>query len=169
MVLQLYDGHTREVSAGDPSQFRRVYFKQQVFGVPDVGNQLQRNERPDGYRGDREMTIGMLQAQIDTLERQRAEETRTLRQSLLADLDFALTGEDPTELPGRTAASGTNSRRRNQRQSPCNIRVGAFRVDAAGADPERGHVSLKLGLVSTRTRVTREVCRCTTLTWRLLP
>jgi lipopolysaccharide export system permease protein len=101
MVLQLYDGHTREVSAGDPSQFRRVYFKQQVFGVPGVGNQLQRNDRPDGYRGDREMTIGMLQAQIDTLERQRAEETRTLRQSLLTDLDFALTGKDPTDLPGR--------------------------------------------------------------------
>lgn len=100
MILQLYDGHTREVSSGDPATFRRVYFKQQVFGVPDVGNQLQRNDRPDGYRGDREMTIGMLQAQIDTLARQRREELRTLRQSVLADLDFALTGKDEADQPG---------------------------------------------------------------------
>ena len=67
MILQLYDGHTREVSSAEPATFRRVYFQRQVFGVPDVGNQLQRNDRPDGYRGDREMTLGMLQAQIDTL------------------------------------------------------------------------------------------------------
>lgn len=107
MILQLYDGHTREVSSGEPGTFRRVYFKQQVFGVPDVGNQLQRNDRPDGYRGDREMTIGMLQAQIDTLSRQRVEETKTLRQSALQDLEFALTGKDPqTDVPGPGLAEG---------------------------------------------------------------
>lgn len=100
MILQLYDGHTREVNAGEPDNFRRVYFDRQVFGVPGVGNQLQRNDRPDGYRGDREMTIGMLQAQIDTLSRQRAEEAKTLRQSALADLDFALTGKEEADLPG---------------------------------------------------------------------
>jgi lipopolysaccharide export system permease protein len=100
MILQLYDGHTREVNAGEPDNFRRVYFARQVFGVPGVGNQLQRNDRPDGYRGDREMTIGMLQAQIDTLSRQRAEEAKTLRQSALADLDFALTGKEEADGPG---------------------------------------------------------------------
>ena len=100
MILQLYDGHTREVSAGEPGTFRRVYFDRQVFGVPDVGNQLQRNDRPDGYRGDREMTLGMLRAQIDTLSRQRREETKTLRDNALADLDFALTGKEEADLPG---------------------------------------------------------------------
>jgi lipopolysaccharide export system permease protein len=103
MILQLYDGHTREMSTGEPGTFRRVYFQKQVFGVPDVGNQLQRNDRPDGYRGDREMTIGMLQAQIDTLSRQRAEEQKTLRQNALDDLEFALTGKDPqTDVPGES-------------------------------------------------------------------
>jgi lipopolysaccharide export system permease protein len=107
MILQLYDGHTREVSSGEPGTFRRVYFQKQVFGVPDVGNQLQRNDRPDGYRGDREMTIGMLQAQIDTLSRQRAEETKTLRQGALEDLEFALTGKDPQrDVPGPAGAVG---------------------------------------------------------------
>src|SRR5688500_4822842 len=97
MILQLYDGHTREVSSAEPETFRRVYFQKQVFGVPDVGNQLQRNDRPDGYRGDREMTIGMLQAQIDTLSRQRADEVRDLRTNALADLDFALTGREAAD------------------------------------------------------------------------
>jgi lipopolysaccharide export system permease protein len=94
------------VSSGEPGTFRRVYFQKQIFGVPDVGNQLQRNDRPDGYRGDREMTIGMLQAQIDTLTRQRAEETKTLRQSALQDLEFALTGKDPqSDVPGTPGAA----------------------------------------------------------------
>ena len=105
MILQLFDGHTREMSSGEPGTFRRVYFQKQIFGVPDVGNQLQRNDRPDGYRGDREMTIGMLQAQIDTLARQRAEERKSLRQSALDDLEFALTGKDPqTDAPGPSGA-----------------------------------------------------------------
>jgi lipopolysaccharide export system permease protein len=125
MILQLYDGHTREVSSGEPETFRRVYFKKQVFGVPDVGNQLQRNDRPDGYRGDREMTIGMLQAQIDTLARQRVEETKTLRQSALDDLEFALTGDDPQSdsaaaVPGQAPmepemVAAMEAERRNQR------------------------------------------------------
>lgn len=92
MVLQLFDGHTREVAAGEPENFRRVYFKKQIFGIPDIGNQLQRNDRPDGFRGDREMTIGMLRAQIDTISRQRADEAKNLRQAALADLEFALAG-----------------------------------------------------------------------------
>ncbi|HEX6369630.1 MAG TPA: LptF/LptG family permease [Longimicrobium sp.] len=128
MILQLYDGHTREVSSGEPGTFRRIYFQKQIFGVPDVGNQLQRNDRPDGYRGDREMTIGMLQAQIDTLARQRAEERKTLRQGALEDLEFALTGKDPqTDLPGPAGgvdvqaqmepemAAAMEAERRNQR------------------------------------------------------
>lgn len=92
MMLQLFNGHTREVTAGEPQNFRRIYFQKQIFGIPDIGNQLQRNDRPDGFRGDREMTIGMLQAQIDTIARQRRTEAANLRQGALADLDFALGG-----------------------------------------------------------------------------
>ena len=108
LLLQLFDGHTREVNTSEPGTFRRVYFRKQVFGVPDVGNQLQRHDRPDGYRGDREMTIGMLQAQIDTLETQRAAERRTLRETALADLDLALVGRDTvSDPPGPVADAGT--------------------------------------------------------------
>lgn len=97
MMLQLFDGHTREVSSDEPQNLRRVYFQKQVFGIAGVGNQLQRNDRPDGFRGDREMTIGMLQAQIDTISRHRREEAANVRTTALADLDLALAG-------GRAAA-----------------------------------------------------------------
>src|SRR5688500_19381244 len=131
MILQLYDGHAREVSSGEPASCRRVYFQKQVFGVPDVGNQLQRNDRPDGYRGDREMTIGMLQAQIDTLARQRAEETKTLRESALQDLEFALTGKDPeVDQPG---ATGVEIGR-----ASCRERVGGAEGGGGGENKRRG-------------------------------
>ena len=130
MVLQLFNGHTREVAASDPANFRRVYFQKQVFGIPDIGNQLQRNDRPDGYRGDREMTIGMLQAQIDTISRQRRREVGELRQAAMADLEYALAGgrgagiegEGTEGLPAETGNVRTRTRRtadmlqNNQRQ-----------------------------------------------------
>lgn len=104
MMLQLFDGHTREVSAGEPQNFRRIYFKKQIFGIAGIGNQLERNDRPDGYRGDREMTIGMLQAQIDTISSQRRDEAANLRTSALADLEFALAGGRGAGIEGSEGA-----------------------------------------------------------------
>ena len=103
MIMNLYDGHTREVGSDDPASFRRVYFQRQVFGIPGISNQLTRNDRPDGYRGDREMTVGMLQGQIDTLARQRRDAVKQLRQTALTDLEFAVTGK----APGTAAEPGT--------------------------------------------------------------
>ncbi|HEU0015726.1 MAG TPA: LptF/LptG family permease [Longimicrobium sp.] len=126
MVLQLYDGHTRELDTQDPANFRRMYFKQQIFGVPGVGNQLTLTDRPDGYRGDREMTIGMLRANIDTVARQRRQEYEALKTTAMQDLEFALQGgsneaaEAPPGLSGeigvpahtrRTADALANTRR----------------------------------------------------------
>jgi lipopolysaccharide export system permease protein len=106
MLLQLFNGHTREVTAGEPENFRRIYFQKQIFGIPGIGNQLQRNDRPDGFRGDREMTIGMLQAQIDTITRQRRQEAATLRQGAMADLEFALAGGRGAGIEGSEGAEG---------------------------------------------------------------
>ena len=106
MMLQLFNGHTREVAASEPENFRRVYFQKQIFGIPDIGNQLQRNDRPDGFRGDREMTIGMLQAQIDTISRQRRDESRNLREAAMADLEFALAGGRGAGIEGAEGTVG---------------------------------------------------------------
>ncbi len=73
MVMRLYDGHVREAPLDDPRVFRRIGFREQVFGIPGVGTELQVGNATAGYRGDREMTIGMLEAEIDTLETEKAE------------------------------------------------------------------------------------------------
>lgn len=106
MLLQLFNGHTREVAAAEPQNFRRIYFQKQIFGIPDIGNQLQRNDRPDGFRGDREMTIGMLQAQIDTISQQRRDEAKSLREGAMADLEYALSGGRGAGVEGSEGAEG---------------------------------------------------------------
>lgn len=123
MVLQLYDGHTREASTTEPGTFRRIYFDRQVLGIPGVANQLVRTDRPEGSRGDREMTVGMLLAQIDTLRGQRHEEARRLSGWAAADLRMALgepepaadsAGADTSTAPPAIAAE-TDPRTRTRR------------------------------------------------------
>ena len=92
LVMRLYDGHMREVFRDDPAAFRRMEFREQVFGIPGVGNLLQIDQQSGGYRGDREMTIGMLQARIDTVARERAMVSRSFRTTAKADLEYALAG-----------------------------------------------------------------------------
>jgi len=92
MVLTLWHGHMREVPLQDPKTFRRMAFTQQQFGIPGIGTSFSLGNQNESYRGDREMTIGMLQARIDTLARQRREELRHVRVLAQGDLRFALSG-----------------------------------------------------------------------------
>jgi len=92
LVMRLYHGHMREVSTDDPATFRRMAFEEQVFGIPGVGTSLPTGERGPGYRGDREMTIGMLTARMDTLRRERGELFRRSRSLAEADLNWAVSG-----------------------------------------------------------------------------
>jgi lipopolysaccharide export system permease protein len=92
LVMRLYDGHMREVFRDDPRTFRRMRFREQVFGIPGVGNTLDINQREGAYRGDREMTIGMLQARIDTLGQERRQIAMGLRRMVAGDLEYALSG-----------------------------------------------------------------------------
>ncbi|HET7230841.1 MAG TPA: LptF/LptG family permease [Longimicrobium sp.] len=92
MVLTLWHGHMREVPLDDPKTFRRMTFNQQKFGIPGIGTAFNVGNQDPGYRGDREMTVGMLQARIDTLRHQRGEEISRMRREMEADLRYALTG-----------------------------------------------------------------------------
>jgi lipopolysaccharide export system permease protein len=71
LVLRLYDGHVREINIHEPQQFRRLVYEQQVLRMPDVSNTLERTIGSE-YRGDREMTVAMLRARIDTLQTELA-------------------------------------------------------------------------------------------------
>lgn len=70
--LTLYNGHVREMKLDEPHTFQRLAFEKQLLRMPDVGNQLETGTAGTSFRGDREMTTRMLQAQIDTLRRDLA-------------------------------------------------------------------------------------------------
>lgn len=67
LLLTLFDGQLREVNLDQPQMFQRVAFKREMRRIPGVANQLQMDESTSSYRSDREMTIAMMRAQIDTL------------------------------------------------------------------------------------------------------
>src|SRR5215218_6424166 len=108
MVLTLWHGHMREVPLQDPRTFRRMAFEQQRFGIPGIGTSFNLGNQNESYRGDREMTIGMLQARIDTLARQRREELRHVRVLAQGDLRFALSGGTKpfSTVPGEVLPAG---------------------------------------------------------------
>lgn len=107
MVLTLWHGHMREVPLQDPKTFRRMSFQEQKFGIPGVGTAFRVDQQDESYRGDREMTIGMLQARIDTLTHQRTVEREHLLLEARGDLRFALSGGTRpfATIPGEVVAA----------------------------------------------------------------
>jgi lipopolysaccharide export system permease protein len=97
LVLDLYSGHVRQVSLDDPSTFQLIQFREQILGIPGVGNELNvENADNDSYRSDREMTIGMLQAHVDTLAKQRRDARDRAHKAAVEDLEKALAGARST-------------------------------------------------------------------------
>lgn len=92
MVLTLWHGHMREVPLDDPKTFRRMNFSEQQLGIPGIGTAFNAGNQDPGYRGDREMTVGMLLARIDTLARQRRDEMTRVRKEMEADVRYAVVG-----------------------------------------------------------------------------
>jgi lipopolysaccharide export system permease protein len=87
LFLTLYDGFLHEVNLDEPQNFQRLEFREQVMRIPDVGNELQR-QTGASFRGDREMTIAMLQARIDTLNTELAGLRETVRTMGAADVEY---------------------------------------------------------------------------------
>jgi lipopolysaccharide export system permease protein len=65
LFLTLYDGSMAEIKEMEPEVFQRVFFKQQQMMIAGIGNVLERTME-DAYRSDREMSLGMLSAAVDT-------------------------------------------------------------------------------------------------------
>lgn len=92
LFLTLYDGLIHERDGAEPARFNRVYFKEQVIRIPEIGNQLER--LGGGSRGDREMTVGMLAEQVQRRRDELAEVKTQARQEALTAVRVAL-GEMP--------------------------------------------------------------------------
>ncbi|MGH7463541.1 MAG: LptF/LptG family permease [Longimicrobiales bacterium] len=64
MMVTLYDGVTHESDQLQPAQLQRLSFSEQRIEMKGVGTQLHRSATQ--YRSDREMSVAMLHAVVDT-------------------------------------------------------------------------------------------------------
>jgi lipopolysaccharide export system permease protein len=71
LVLTLYHGHINEAEFGDPSAFQTMRFERQILRMPNVSQQLERSTE-SAYRTDRDMTVAMMQARVDSLRAELA-------------------------------------------------------------------------------------------------
>jgi lipopolysaccharide export system permease protein len=88
LFLTLYDGRVDQVKRQTPQDIDRVFFKQQLVQLK-FANPFQRTT--DNYRSDREMSLAMLQARIDTAQN---------------DLDLVKRGIVPAGDTSRTFTQG---------------------------------------------------------------
>ena len=90
LVLTLFDGHIREVDSAQPETFQRVAFDRQVMRIPGIAQQMERTTE-SAYRTDRDMTMSMMAAKMDTMRT----ELRTVRAAQAA---AAPAGETPLAI-----------------------------------------------------------------------
>jgi len=95
LILTLYDGHINEVAFNDPASFQQMEFQRQILRMPDVSQQLERSTE-SAYRTDRDMTVGMMQARVDSLRMELA----GLREVNLEELPPSV-GNSPAEFTSR--------------------------------------------------------------------
>lgn len=62
LYLTLYDGVVNEAETTAPDQFERTWFDVQFMRVPDIGNELERQDSQ--MRGDRELSLDSLRAKV---------------------------------------------------------------------------------------------------------
>lgn len=141
LFLTLFDGHSQERRIAEPESFQRIYFADMIMRVPDVSNRLNRQDL-DGYRGDREMSIAdmraevrasSLEAEVALAEGRRYAELLTRR--LLGE-DVSSEVEDAS-LAGRASGPGgaVTSADSTSGRAPADSASGDTAADEA-ADPE---------------------------------
>lgn len=94
LFLTLYSGWIHERELKEPNRFNRIFFDEQLIRIPEVGNQLER--MGGAYRGDREMTIGMLAAEVSKRQAELAEVRERARNDLRSAVLEALGSPDST-------------------------------------------------------------------------
>jgi lipopolysaccharide export system permease protein len=72
LLLTLYDGQIREVDFQQPETFQQMGFERQILRMQGVSQRLERSSESN-FRTDRDMTTGMMQARIDSLQTEVAQ------------------------------------------------------------------------------------------------
>lgn len=106
LFLTLYDGSIQEVKESQPSQFQRVFFGEQQLMIQGIGNVLERTT-DDAYRSDREMSLAMLSAGVDTARKELEQIKKEAQRFGLQAVDEAvrLGNRDVVETSMRNSSS----------------------------------------------------------------
>ncbi len=110
LYLTLYDGWIHELESDEAATFQRVFYDKQQIRIEGVGNQLERGE--DAYRSDREMSLAMLDTDIDQARQNLARVREDATSLSLRAVDGALVGWSGVPSPGtpRIGADTTTMR-----------------------------------------------------------
>ncbi len=111
LYLTLFDGSMHELDTRNPDTDQSTYYSKQVIRVPEVSNELERGQSGD-WRGDREMSIGMMRAEVAD-QRGRLSESQDSLGILLESLRpiRALPDTLLEKPPARAARSPATDRR----------------------------------------------------------
>jgi lipopolysaccharide export system permease protein len=105
LYLTLYDGRIHERTVAEPEKFNRMYFTEQLVRIPEIGNELERMNTAS--RGDREMSVAMLAAEIEQRRAELEEVRRQAREQVVGAVADALRGPAVDDTGGVAAAAGT--------------------------------------------------------------
>ncbi|HSJ23815.1 MAG TPA: LptF/LptG family permease [Longimicrobiales bacterium] len=90
MRLTLFDGVVHEVDEFEQEALQRVFFAQQHVELRGVGTELER--RASEHRTDREMSVAMLKAVVDSAQRELARVRSEAQELHLTNLEAVLEG-----------------------------------------------------------------------------
>ena len=79
LFLDLHAGWINEAEVMQPERFTRLFFKDYMLRLKGIGNRFAHSD--DNYRGDREMTIGMLKQHADSTGRELNQILKDVRQT----------------------------------------------------------------------------------------
>lgn len=80
LVFTLYNGEIHEVNTENYAEYRRLQFSRNVFYIPAPELVFKRSE--DTWRGDREMNIKMMRAEVEKFRKSIANEIKIMQNSL---------------------------------------------------------------------------------------
>jgi lipopolysaccharide export system permease protein len=136
LMLTLYDGHLHEVDEAQQEELQRVAFREQRIELKGVGTELQRSQ--DDHRTDREMSVAMLLAVVDTARRDLAvlrEEAAALHLTNIDNMLAGPSGDLPVSaLMGPPSAGG---------RGLYDIQLGGRRALLEGSDEMAYRVALE--------------------------
>ncbi len=79
LIFNLFDGEFHELDSNKPEEYQRSVFNRHVVAIPTEDFEL--SEEQDNYRGDREMSISMMQKKIIEFEKRSADQLKKARET----------------------------------------------------------------------------------------